>query len=190
MKIIITEAQYEELTEEALRQFLFSFWNNQKKRGEVPFLDDIIYQVTGINKDSRDDYEVIRPIWFEYQGGYKHLLQQIKDEIEHDEIQIKGDWNLDMIIFVDEVYSYGEKEHGGMIDIICRVVGGTIDGYVYNEDTEMMDEVPNMDIFEQYSLLDYESGDLVQFLTDETYKFFSNLLKNRLVPIHVDLMVR
>jgi hypothetical protein len=82
MKIIITEAQYEELTEEALRQFLFSFWNNQKKRGEVPFLDDIIYQVTGINKDSRDDYEVIRPIWFEYQGGYKHLLQQIKDEIE------------------------------------------------------------------------------------------------------------
>ena len=87
-------------------------------------------------------------------------------------------------------YSYGLKEQGGMVDIICRVVGGTIDGYVYNEDTEMMDEVPNMDIFEQYSLLEYESGDLVQFLSDETYRFFSNLLKDRLIPIHVDLMVK
>jgi hypothetical protein len=190
MKIIITEAQYEELTEEALRQFLFSFWNNQKKRGEVPFLDDIIYQVTGINKDSRDDYEVIRPIWFEYQGGYKHLLQQIKDEIEHDEIQIKGDGNLDMIIFVVEVYSYGEKEHGGTIDIICRVVGGTLDGYVYNDDTEMMDMVPNMDIFEQYGLLDYDTGDFEQFLKDECYSYFYDKLKHIGLPIYVDLMVK
>jgi len=77
-----------------------------------------------------------------------------------------------------------------MVDIICRVVGGTIDGYVHNEETDMMDMVPNMDIFEQYSLLEYDTQDLEQFLTDETYSFFSNLLKDRLIPIHVDLMVR
>jgi hypothetical protein len=47
-----------------------------------------------------------------------------------------------------------------------------------------------MDIFEQYSLLEYDTQDLEQFLTDETYNFFSNLLKDRLIPIHVDLMVR
>ena len=190
MKIIITEAQYKNLTEETLREFLLSFWDSQKKRGEEPFLDDIIYNVTDIRKDSREDYETIRPIWYEYNGGYEKILQDVRDKIEHGEFHFKGDSNLDMVIFVDEVYSYGLKEHGGMVDIICRVVGGTIDGYVYNEDTEMMDEIPNMDIFEQYSLLDYESGDLVQFLTDETYQFFSNLLKDRLIPIHVDLMVK
>lgn len=190
MKIVITEAQYKKLTEENLRQFLFSFWDSQKKRGERPHIDEIIYQVTDINKDSRDDYEIIRPIWYEYLGGYEHILQKIKDDIEHDEIQIKGYSSLDMIIFVDEVYSYGEKEHGGMIDIICRVVGGTVDGYVWNEDTEMLDMVPNMDIFEQYSLLDYDTGDFEQFLSDESYSYFYDKLKYFGLPIHVDLMVK
>jgi hypothetical protein len=31
MKIIITEAQYDTLTEENLRNFLYSFWDRQKK---------------------------------------------------------------------------------------------------------------------------------------------------------------
>ena len=95
-----------------------------------------------------------------------------------------------MIIFVDEVYSYGEKEHGGTIDIICRVVGGTLEGYVYNDDTEMMDMVPNMDIFEQYGLLDYDTGDFEQFLKDECYSYFYDKLKHIGLPIHVDLMVK
>jgi hypothetical protein len=190
MKIIITEAQYKSLTEDNLRQFLYSFWDNQKKQEQEPALDDIIYQVTDIKKYSNDDYNIIRPIWYDYKGGWKHLVQLIKDEIEHDEIQIKGDGNLDMVIFVDEVYSYGEKEQGGMVDIICRVVGGTVDGYVYNEDTEQMDiMVPNMDIFEQFSLLEYDVSDFVEFLRDETYSYFSNRLKPIGVPIFVDLMV-
>jgi hypothetical protein len=190
MKIIITEAQYKSLTEDNLRQFLYSFWDNQKKQGQEPTLDDIIYQVIDIKKFSNDDYNTIRPIWYDYKGGWKHLVQLMKDEIEHDEIQIKGDSNLDMVIFVDEVYSYGEKEQGGMVDIICRVVGGTVDGYVYNDDTEMMEMVPNMDIFDQYSLLDYDTGDFVHFLTDETYSYFSKVLKPIGLPIHVDLMVK
>jgi hypothetical protein len=195
MKIIITESQYKlltevNMTEENLRNFLYSIWNTQKKRGEIPNIDDIIYQVTEIQKNSREDYEVIRPIWYDYNGGYKNLLQQIRDEIEHDEIQIKGDGNLDMIIFVDEVYSYGETEQGGIIDIICRVVGGTLDGYVYNEDTQEMEMVPNMDIFEQYSLLDYDTGDFEQFLADETYSYFYNKLNYIGLPIHIDLMVK
>jgi hypothetical protein len=195
MKIIITESQYRlltevNMTEENLRNFLYSIWNTQKKRGEIPNIDDIIYQVTEIQKNSREDYEVIRPIWYDYNGGYKNLLQQIRDEIQHDEIQIKGDGNLDMIIFVDEVYSYGETEQGGIIDIICRVVGGTLDGYVYNEDTQEMDMVPNMDIFEQYSLLDYDTGDFEQFLADEIYSYFYSKLNYIGLPIHIDLMVK
>jgi hypothetical protein len=190
MKIIITEAQYKSLTEDNLREFLYSFWDNQKKQGQEPFLDDMLYHVTDIRKDSRDDYEVIRPIWYDYNGGYEHLLQVIRDEIQHDEIQIKGNDNLDMVIFVDEVYSYGEREQGGMIDIICRVVGGTVDGYVYNEETEVMEMVPNMDIFEQYGLLEYDTGDFEQYLKDECYSYFYNKLKHIGLPIHIDLMVK
>lgn len=195
MKIIITESQYRlltevNMTEENLRNFLYSIWNTQKKRGEIPNIDDIIYQVTEIQKNSREDYEVIRPIWYDYNGGYKHLLQVIRDEIQHDEIQIKGNDNLDMVIFVDEVYSYGEREQGGMIDIICRVVSGTVDGYIYNDDTDMMEMVPNMDIFEQYSLLEYDTGDFEQYLVDEIYSYFYSKLNYIGLPIHIDLMVK
>ena len=31
MKLILTESQYRQLTEENLREFLYSFWDNQKK---------------------------------------------------------------------------------------------------------------------------------------------------------------
>ena len=37
MKIVITEAQYSKLTEDNLREFLYAFWNRQKKNGEEPF---------------------------------------------------------------------------------------------------------------------------------------------------------
>ena len=95
-----------------------------------------------------------------------------------------------MIIFVDEVYSYGENRQGGMIDIICRVVSGTVDGYVYNDETEGMDMVPNMDIFEQYGLLEYDTGDFEEYLRDECYSYFYSKLKHIGLPIHVDLMVK
>ena len=53
-----------------------------------------------------------------------------------------------------------------------------------------MDRLPNIDIFEQYEILEYDTQDFEQFLVDEVYGFFSNLLKDRLIPIHIDLMVR
>ena len=82
MKIIITESQYRSLTEENLKDFLFKFWDNQKEDGEQPSLDDIIYQLVGHSKNTSFDRKVIRPIWYEYNGGYENLLQQIKDESE------------------------------------------------------------------------------------------------------------
>jgi len=42
MKIVITEAQYSKLTEDNLREFLYAFWNRQKKNGEEPFLDEML----------------------------------------------------------------------------------------------------------------------------------------------------
>lgn len=190
MKIIITEAQYEKLGKEKVRNFLYKFWDAQKRKGEEPSLDEVIYDILNIKQDSANDHEIIRPIWYEYKGGYENLLQQVKDEIEHDEIQILGGTNLNMIIFVDEVYSYGEKERGGEIDIICRVVGGTVDGYIYDEDTGTYEDVPNMDIFEQYDLLDYDTDEFVDFLEKECKKYFKEKLEKYGIPIHIDLMVK
>lgn len=190
MNIIITEAQYNKLTEEKIREFLSKFWDTQKKRGEEPFLDDMLYRILDISKDSVKDDEIIRPVWYEYNGGYEKLLRQLKDEIEHDEIQILGGTNLNMMIFVDEVYSYGEKERGGEVDIICRVVGGTVDGYIYDEDTGTYEDVPNMDIFEQYDLLDYDTDEFMDFLEKECKIYFEEKLKKYGIPIHIDLMVK
>ena len=54
MKILITERQQnlisENLTEENLRKFCYSIWDKQKKMGEEPHLDDIIYDISGIKK--------------------------------------------------------------------------------------------------------------------------------------------
>jgi hypothetical protein len=190
MKIIITEAQFGNLNKETIKEFLYSFWDNQKKYGEKPTLDDIIYQITNIRKYSDDEYEIIRPIWYDYNGGYEHLLQKMKDEIEHDEIHIKGDSNLDMIIFVDDIYSNGETEQAGTVEIICTVVGGTIDGELYNEETNLFVLEPNLDIFEYYMILDYDGIDLVQFLTDEVFEYFSKRLRDIEIPIQVDLTLR
>lgn len=190
MKIIITEAQFSDLNKGTLKEFLYSFWGNQKKHGEKPTLDDVIYQLTNISKHSDEDYKLIRPIWYDYNGGYDNLLQRLRDEIQHDEIHIKGSSNLDMVIFVDEVYSYGETEFGGDVDIICRVVGGTMDGEEYDEDTNLFVTKPNMDIFEYYRFLDYDGSELKDFLKDEVLEYFSKRLEEIGIPIHVDLMVR
>jgi hypothetical protein len=54
MKIIITERQQnlisENMTEENLRKFCYSIWDKQKKMGEQPHLDDIIYDISVIKK--------------------------------------------------------------------------------------------------------------------------------------------
>ena len=53
MKIIITESQYQDLTEKKLREFLYGFWDKQKKHGEEPSLDDMLFRVLDINKNTR-----------------------------------------------------------------------------------------------------------------------------------------
>ena len=56
MKIIITESQYNKLTEDNLRKLCYTVWNKQKKMGEQPHLDDIIYDITDIRKNMTHDY--------------------------------------------------------------------------------------------------------------------------------------
>jgi hypothetical protein len=189
MKVIITESQYRQLTEENLREFLYSFWDNQKRQGEVPSLDDIIYQVSDIRKDSRDDYSIIRPLWYEYNGGYDKLLEKINREFLDKEFYLEGSENLKMDFRVDDIESYGIDIYGGMVDITCQILEGTVDGQVLNPETEEMEMVSDMKIRDQFAELEYDTGDFEDFLKNEIFHFLETKFEKYGVPIHVESLV-
>jgi hypothetical protein len=189
MKVIITEAQYRQLTEENLREFLYSFWNNQKRQGEDPSLDDIIFQVTDIRKNSREDHQTIRPIWYEYNGGYEKLLKKIDEEFLNKEFHLEGNENLKMNFKIDGIESYGVDEFGGMVDITFQILDGTVDGYFYNQETEETEMVPNMTIQDQYAELEYDSSDFEDFLKNEIFSFLEPKFEKYGVPIHIESFV-
>ena len=105
MKIIITEEQYGKLTKEKLRKLCYDVWNKQKKRGEEPHIDDVIYVVSGIRRDTNEDYTIIRPIWYEYNGGFNNLADRIVDEIEGKIFCLKSNYgNIDTKIKFGEIF--------------------------------------------------------------------------------------
>ena len=189
MKILITEVQYRQMTEENLREFLYSFWNKQKKEGETPSLDDIIFQVTDIIRDSGDDYNMIRPLWYRYNGGYEKLLKKLKNEFLNKEFYLEGDENLKMKFRIDDIESYGVDVYGGMIDINCQILDGTVDGYVYNQETEEMEMVSDMTIQDQFAELDYDTGDFEDFLKKEIFSFLEHKFEKYGVPINIYSLV-
>ena len=189
MKIIISESQYRQLTEENLREFLFSFWDQQKKRGEKPHLDDIIFQVTGIEKDSREDRHQIRPLWYEYNGGVEKLKKQLKEEFEGKKFQIKGEFNLDMEVLVEEVHFYDEDfySYEPACDLITRIIDGVVDAEIYNPDTDAYELEEQQPISYVYSELEYDTVDFTDFLKLEAMKFFEEKVEHIGLPIYVDL---
>ena len=189
MKLILTEKQYRQLTEENLREFLYSFWDNQKRQGEDPSLDDIIFQLTDIRKDSISDYNTIRPLWYRYNGGYDKLLKKINKEFLDKEFHLEGSENLKMDFKIDNIESYGEDYFGGTVEITCQILGGTVDGNFYNQETEEMEMVPNMTLQDQYAELEYDSGDFDYFLKEEIYGFLDPKFEKYGVPIHVESFV-
>jgi hypothetical protein len=189
MKVILTEAQYRQLTEENLREFLYSFWDNQKRQGEDSSLDDIIFQVTNIIKGSSDDHRTIRPIWYEYNGGYDVLLKKIDEEFLNKEFHLEGSENLKMDFKIDGIESYGEDVYGGMVDIICQILDGPVDGNFYNQETEEMEMVPNMYIGDQYAELEYDTGDFTDFLRDEIQSFLDPIMERYGIPYHLEMLV-
>jgi hypothetical protein len=187
MKIIITENQFNILSEQNLKEFLYKFWDSQKRQDEEPSLDDIIFQVADITKNSTEDHRSIRPIWYEYNGGYDKLLKKIDEEFLDKKFYLEGRENLKMDFKVNNIESYGVDVYGGMVDVGCRILGGTVDGYVYNEETEESEMVPNMDIRDQYAELEYDTGDFEDFLKSEIYKFLDNKFEIYGVPFYIEI---
>lgn len=189
MKIIITERQQnlisENMTEENLRKFCYSIWDKQKKMGEEPYLDDIIYEISDIKKETRYDYDIIRPTWYEYSGGYEVLENKIKNEIDTKEYTlIEPEFNLETKIKVVHLERTGQFIEI-MVDVDPR---GTIDFHGLDEETEeeyMVNDT--IDAAYQEALSNYETGDLMGMIRSVVYDFFYNLLEKYGVPIDVDI---
>jgi hypothetical protein len=194
MKIIITEDQYRllketNMTEDKLYRFLHSLWDRQKKMGEDPHLDDVIYDVTGITKGSEEDNRTIRPIWYEYNGGYDNLLEKLKEEILDKELSFGGDQNLKLTFMVDDIEPYDDGRWKGEVDISCILLNGTVDGYVYNYNSDEMVMKPNMDIGDQYAELEYDTQDFEYFLKEEIQNFLDPIMERYGIPYHLEMLV-
>jgi len=192
MKIIITEEQYRllketNMTEDNLYRFLYSLWDRQKKMGEEPHLDDVIYDVTGITKGSEEDNQTIRPIWFEYNGGYNNLLEKLKEELLNKELSFEGNQNLKLKFMVDDIESYDDGRWKGEVDITCHLLDGTVDGYAYDGERNEMVMVPNMYIGDQYAELEYDTQDFDYFLKEEIRNFLDTIMERYGILYHVEI---
>jgi hypothetical protein len=190
MKIIITESQYNKLTEDNLRKLCYTVWNKQKKMGEEPHLDDVIYDISEIRKNTNEDFQLIRPIWYEYNGGFRNLVEKLKNEIEDKTYDLKSSWgNLDTRIEVIEVTPFGKLGENFGVDIFVYVDDqGTINFNMYEEGTDNEIEVNDTieaAYFEAQS--NYESSDLLGYLRGEVYDLFYKKLEKYGIPIDVDV---
>ena len=173
------------MSEENLRKFCYKIWDRQKKMGEEPHLDDIIYEISDIKKETRNDYGIIRPIWYEYNGGYEVLENKIKNEIDTKEYTlIEPEFNLETKIKVVHL-----ERTGDFIEIMVDVdPRGTIDFHGYDDETEeeyMVNDT--IDSAYQEALSNYETGDFFGMIRSVVYDFFYNLLEKYGVPIDVDI---
>jgi hypothetical protein len=190
MKIIISERQQrlisENLTDENLRKLCYSVWNRQKKMGEDPNLDDVIYDITDIKKNTREDYDTIRPIWYEYNGGFDTLFEKLKDEIDTKEYKlVEAKFDLETKIKVVHLDVSGTHWVEIMVDVDPR---GTIEFHGWDEENEE-EYVVNDTIDAAYheALLNYEGADFEGMIRSSVYDLFYNLLEKYGIPIYVDI---
>ena len=189
MKIIISERQQrlisENLTDENLRKLCYSVWNRQKKMGEEPNLDDVIYDITDIKKNTREDYDTIRPIWYEYNGGFDTLFEKLKDEINTKEYKlVEAEFNLETIIKVVHL----DRQRYFVKIMVDVDPSGTIEFHGWDEETGE-EYVVNDTIDAAYheALLNYEGADFQGMIRSSVYDLFYNLLEKYGIPIDVDI---
>lgn len=170
MKIIISERQQrlitENMTEENIFRLCYTIWDKQRKMGEEPNLDDVIYDITGIKKNTREDYDTIRPIWYEYNGGFDTLFEKLKDEINAKEYKlVEDEFDLETKIKVVHLDRQGQFVEI-MVDVDPR---GTIKFHGWDEENEE------------------EFIELSRMIRSSVYDLFYNLLEKYGIPIDVDI---
>jgi hypothetical protein len=194
MKIVITEAQYSKLTEDNLREFLYAFWNKQKKNGEEPFLDEMLYHVLGITKNSIEDYQQVRPIWYRYNGGREVLYDKLVKEISDKTFRLQDNsQNLNADFKVVGFDSYELSIKTEVVLLMLNVDGnGQVETTIYEDEDG---ENYRMELVSIYDALDiarefYETGDLLGYLRSAAYDYFYDLLEKYGLPIDVEVDIK
>ena len=195
MKIIISDRQQnlitERVTEENLRKLCYQVWDRQKKMGEEPHLDDIIYDISGIKKNTPQDFIIIRPIWYRYNGGFENLFNKLSDEVLYKTFKlVVPEINLNTEVKV--TYVVEEKGGGYKYDIVVLSVeidgNGTISYEFLNPETEEQSLVDGTLWDALYeSQESYETGDFFGALNSHCYDFYYNLLEKYGIPIDVEV---
>ena len=195
MKIIITERQQnlisENLTEENLRKFCYKIWDKQRKMGEEPHLDDIIYDISGIKKNTNEDFKIIRPIWYRYNGGFNNLFEKLKEEVLGNTFDlVVPELNLETLVKVVDVTNTSMDFYKyNVADLIIDIDGnGTISYEFLDPDTEEQSLVNGSLWDALYEAQEaYETGDFFGALNYECYDFFYKLLEKYGIPIDVEV---
>jgi len=194
MKIVITEAQYSKLTEDNLREFLYAFWNRQKKNGEEPFLDEMLYHVLDITKNSIEDYLQVRPIWYRYNGGRDVLYNKLVNELKDKTFTIQDDsqnLNADFKVVGFESYELSIKTE--VVLLMLDVDGnGQIETTIYEDEDEENYRIELVSIYEALDIARefYDTGDLLQYIRSVAYDYFYNLLEKYGLPIDVEVDIK
>jgi len=198
MKIIITERQQslitENLTEENLHKLCYQIWDKQRKMGDEPHLDDVIYDISGIQKNSRDDMTIIRPIWYEYSGGFNKLYDELKEDVLGKTFRVfVPEIDLDTrfrIIDIENTSMDGYKYN--VADLLCDVDNqGTISFNMYDDETD--EEIMVTDTIEQAyyeAMSSYETGDLTGALNYHIFNYLTKKLEKYGIPIDVELELK
>ena len=194
MKIIISERQQnlitENITEENLRKLCYQIWDKQKKMGEEPHLDDVIYDLMDVGKNTYGDYEVIRPIWYEYNGGFDNLVEKVEKEILGKTFILNDEaMGLDTKFKVKEVeFESNDTWPTKFVYVVCEVdKDGMINYEIYDDEHDEV--VLKTDTIEQAMYeLEYEQDDLVNYLKGEIYEILGPLTDEKYgVPIYTDI---
>ena len=195
MKIIITERQQnlisENLTEENLRKFCYKIWDKQKKMGEEPYLDDIIYDISGIQKNTNEDFKIIRPIWYRYNGGFNDLFEKLKEEVLGNTFDlVVPELNLETLVKVVDVTNTSMDFYKyNVANLIIDIDGnGTVSYDFLDPDTEEQSLVNGSLWDALYEAQEaYETGDFFGALNYQCYGFFYKLLEKYGIPIDVEV---
>ena len=185
MKYVITENQHKMMSEENIRRLCYAIWDKQKKIGEDPNLDDVIYDITGVKKNTREDYDTIRPLWYDYNGGSEVLFKKLKDEIDAKEYKLTEDeFNLETTMKVVHL-DFERPILEIMVDVDPR---GIMEFHGWDEETGE-EYVVNDTIDAAYheALLNYEDADFQGMIRSSVYDFFYDLLEKYGIPIDVDI---
>ena len=200
MKIVLTEEQHnrlmemktinESLNDAQLKKVAFSIWNGMKKKGERPGLIDILYELTDLRRDTNGDFKILRPIWYEYNGGFDVLAKKVYEEIINKTFRITDDAPfLDSKVRVRQLI-VEEEDNWPLktLNVICEVdKNGILEYEDYDEENN--EYFIKRDTIEQAVYdLEYDNLGLKEYIEGLIYDVLEPITNEKYgVPVNIEI---